>query len=61
MDRLHNRIDLTNIPYTERGSRLLVFRKENELYIRLAERWTKREKEFGHYRQRHLDPRKASI
>ncbi|MBZ0290723.1 MAG: hypothetical protein K8I30_24065, partial [Anaerolineae bacterium] len=52
MERLHNRIDLTHIPYTERGSRLLVFRKADELYIRLAERWTKREKEFGHYRQR---------
>ncbi|MEO8610282.1 MAG: trehalase family glycosidase [Chloroflexota bacterium] len=52
MDRLHNRIDLTHIPYTERGSRLLVFRKADELNIRLAERWTKREKEFGHYRQR---------
>jgi putative isomerase len=52
MERLHNRIDLTHIPYTERGSRLLIFRREDELYIRLAERWTKREKEFGHYRQR---------
>jgi putative isomerase len=52
IDYLHNRIDLVNIPYTDRGSRLLLFRKGNELLIRLAERWTKWEKEYGHYRQR---------
>jgi putative isomerase len=52
MNNLRNRIDLVKIPFTERGSRLLVFRQEDELYIRLAERWTKREKDFGHYRQR---------
>jgi putative isomerase len=52
IENLHNRIDLVKIPFTDRGSRLLVFRKENELLIRLAERWTKWEKEYGHYRQR---------
>jgi len=52
IDHLHNRIDMVKIPFTDRGSRLLVFRKEHELSIRLAERWTKWEKEYGHYRQR---------
>lgn len=51
-DNLHNRIDLVNIPFTERGSRLLVFRKENEIAIRLAERWEKWQGKVGHYRQR---------
>jgi hypothetical protein len=52
IENLHNRIDLVTIPFTDRGSRLLVFRKENELFIRLAERWAKWEEEVGHYRQR---------
>lgn len=52
IENLHNRIDLVKIPFTDRGSRLLMFRKGNELLVRLAERWTKWEKEFGHYRQR---------
>lgn len=51
-ENLHNRIDLVNIPFTDTGSRLLLFRKENQLSVRLAERWTKWEKEVGHYRQR---------
>lgn len=49
---LHNRIDLTNIPFTDRGSRLLLFRQGNELAVRLAERWVKWENEVGHYRKR---------
>lgn len=53
LENLHNRIDLVNIPFTERGSRLLIFRTENQLFIRLAERWSKWESEVGHYRQRH--------
>lgn len=51
-ENLHNRIDLVNLPFTDRGSRLLMFRKQHQLSIRLAERWTKWEKEYGHYRQR---------
>lgn len=50
--RLHNRIDLTNIPFSERGSRILLFRREDHLYVRLAERWVKQESVVGHYRQR---------
>lgn len=52
IDNLHNRIDLVRIPFTDRGSRILLFRRADELYVRLAERWTKWEDEFGHYRQR---------
>lgn len=52
IERLHNRIDLFNIPFTDRGSRLLLFRRDNTLALRLAERWAKWEREVGHYRQR---------
>lgn len=52
VELLRNQIDLIHIPFTERGSRLMLFRSEHQLYIRLAERWTKWEHEVGHYRQR---------
>lgn len=49
LDLLKNRIDLHLIPFGERGSRLLVFLKEDRyLSIRLAERWG----EILAYRQR---------
>jgi len=49
---LKNRIDLTHIPFTDRGTRLMLFRRENELFIRLAERWEKIQTRTGHYRLR---------
>jgi hypothetical protein len=52
LERLRGRINLEEVPFSERGSRLLVFRRQNSLYIRLAERWAKWEAEVGHYRQR---------
>ena len=52
LELLHNRIDLTHIPFTDRGTRLMLFRKENELYVRLAERWEKTQSRTGHYRMR---------
>src|SRR5579859_1182714 len=52
IENLHNRINLVNIPFTDRGSRLMLFRQGDELSIRLAERWAKWEAEVGHYRQR---------
>lgn len=52
LERLRGRIHLEQIPFSERGSRLLVFRREQCLYIRLAERWAKWEAEVGHYRRR---------
>lgn len=41
MESLHNRIDLINVPFTERGSRLILGRKGDRLYIRMTERWEK--------------------
>ncbi len=52
IDILRNRITLDQIPFTERGSRLMLFRQEDQFSIRLAERWTKLESEVGHYRHR---------
>src|SRR3990170_8255850 len=49
---LKNRIDLKVTPFSERGSRLLIFRKEDHLYIRLAERWFKLDQQLSSYRQR---------
>src|SRR5262245_46147059 len=49
---LKNRIDLEHIPFTERSSRILVFRRANRVFMRLSERWVKLEAERGHYRQR---------
>jgi hypothetical protein len=49
---LSNRIDLVAIPFAERGSRLLMFRRDRSLYVRLAERWVKQEGIYGSYRQR---------
>lgn len=52
LERLRGRINLEQIPFSERGSRLLILRRNHALYIRLAERWAKWESEVGHYRQR---------
>src|SRR5215212_5622078 len=49
---LKNRIDLEHIPFTDRSSRILVFRLQERLLLRLSERWVKLEAERGHYRQR---------
>lgn len=52
IENLKNRITLTTIPFTDRGSRLLVFREDHALFIRLVERWVKWEGKVGHYRKR---------
>lgn len=52
LEHLRGRINLVDIPFSERGSRLLLFRRDNALLIRLAERWVKWESEVGHYRTR---------
>ncbi len=49
---LKNRIDLRQIPFSERGSRLLVFHSNHHLSFRLAERWFKREGQLASYRSR---------
>jgi glycogen debranching enzyme len=49
---LQNRIDLSHIPFTDRGSRILVMMNERGLIIRLAERWYKLTRSISAYRQR---------
>jgi hypothetical protein len=42
LNRLRDRIDIARVPFSDRGSRLLVFRypDSDRLYIKLAERLT---------------------
>ncbi|MCL4560489.1 MAG: hypothetical protein M1281_07740 [Chloroflexi bacterium] len=49
---LKNRIDLNHIPFTDRGSRLLVMQNGAGLYIRLVERWFKIDQQLAGYRHR---------
>jgi hypothetical protein len=49
---LKNRINLQQIPFTERGSRILVFRLDGMLSVRLAERWFKQARQLSSYRSR---------
>jgi Mannosylglycerate hydrolase MGH1-like glycoside hydrolase domain len=49
---LKDRIDLHQIPFSERGSRLLIFEADGQLTFRLAERWFKRAGQLAAYRQR---------
>jgi hypothetical protein len=49
---LKNRIGLDRTPFSDRGSRLLVFLRDHHLEVRLAERWFKREGQLNSYRQR---------
>jgi putative isomerase len=52
LELLKNRINLRQIPFSERGSRLMVFGQDSRLSVRLAERWFKREGRLGAYRLR---------
>ncbi len=49
---LKDRIELHEIPFTERGSRILVYQSDHHLSVRLAERWSKREDKLSSYRSR---------
>jgi putative isomerase len=49
---LKNRINLQHVPFTERGSRLLVYQTGEGLLVRLAERWYKRSGQLAEYRNR---------
>ncbi len=49
---LKDRINLRQIPFSERGSRLMVFHADHQLVVRLAERWFKREGQLAAYRDR---------
>ncbi|MGL4648001.1 MAG: hypothetical protein ACRC1H_01230, partial [Caldilineaceae bacterium] len=52
LQALRNRINLTRVPFSDRGSRLMLFRSEQTLYIRLAERWFKLDNQLSSYRRR---------
>lgn len=52
LELLKNKINLQDIPFTERGSRLMVLRREQGLSIRLCERWIKRDQKLAAYRAR---------
>jgi hypothetical protein len=49
---LKTRLDLDETPFSERGSRLMVFRAGSTLSIRLAERWLKLNRRLTAYRDR---------
>jgi len=54
LNLLHNHIDISCVPFSERGSRLLIFRysDRNGLYIKLAERLTQLEPNIEAYLNR---------
>ena len=52
LELLKNRIDLLQIPFSERGSRLLIFRSGHSFSVRLAERWFKIDQKLSSYRER---------
>ncbi len=52
LEILKNRINLIDIPFSERGSRLMVFRSGNSFSVRLAERWLKLSRQLTAYRER---------
>ncbi len=54
LDLLRGQIDITQVPFSDRGSRLLVFkdRDTDRLHIRLCERWPRLDYVEGHYRRR---------
>lgn len=49
---LNGRVNLKDIPFTDRRARVLLFKRNSHLYIKLAERWTAWEPQVGHYRLR---------
>ncbi len=49
---LRNHLDLKNIPFSERGSRIMLLKDRDRFALRLAERWMAWEGQYGHYRRR---------
>ena len=49
---LRDRIDLARVPFSDRGSRLMLFRASGALAVRLAERWFKAHGTLSGYRER---------
>jgi len=52
LNELKDRINLRHIPFSDRGSRLMVFRQNDHLQVRLAERWFKLDGQLSGYRKR---------
>jgi len=52
LELLKNRVNLFKVPFSDRGSRLMVFRKNHHLSVRLAERWFKLDNQLSGYRSR---------
>ena len=52
LDLLKDQINLHEIPFSDRGSRLLIFQSNDHFTVRLAERWFKREGQLTAYRKR---------
>ncbi len=54
LELVGQRLDPASVPFTDRGSRILVFREpeESRLYVRVCERWPKLEYIEGSYRIR---------
>lgn len=52
LDLLRNRINLRQIPFSDRASRLMLFRSNQHFTIRLAERWFKLQGQLAAYRER---------
>lgn len=49
---LKNRIDIQRVPFSDRGSRLLILSGDSGLLIRMAERWHKNDSRLSAYRDR---------
>jgi glycogen debranching enzyme len=49
---LRNHISLGKVPFSERGSRIMLSCNDSRFYVRLAERWAQWEDQLGHYRRR---------
>jgi glycogen debranching enzyme len=49
---LKDRINLRQIPFTERGSRILVLGSRSQFSVRMAERWQKRDPRLSGWRER---------
>jgi glycogen debranching enzyme len=52
LELLKDKINLREIPFSDRGSRLLIFKSNDHFTVRLAERWFKREGQLSAYRKR---------
>lgn len=52
LTNLRDHLDLKRIPFSERGSRLMLLEEKGSFALRLVERWAAWESIYGHYRRR---------